>query len=292
MRLKNQFGFSLVQVIVAAAVGAIVMSGLITMNLSSLKANRSVEISGQINDALSIMRMQMSKEDNCRISILDPLPATQKELTVASLSNEEIVINQINGADGSPMLTVGAQVPNIPGSSISSVVINGIRDVSSAGLPNTAFQGELNLVINKGISVTGGQTIVRQLPIYLKATPAGAVTNIYSCSVSNSGLSDSDVALLRSQMCADVGGTWTGTSCDMSAFVNQIVASVPPPTIQQSGCYWQSMSTHENRTCPIGYYVAGICLTNTFLGCNPAWVTSSSNEWVTAGGIMCCKAGN
>lgn len=291
MRFKNQFGFSLIQVIVAAAVGAIIMSGLMTMNLSSLKANRSVEISGQINDALSIMRMQMSKEDNCRISILDPLPAAQKELTIGSYSGEVVTISRINGADGSPMFTVGEQVPNIPGSSISSVVINGIRDVSPAGLPNTAFQGELNLVINKGISVTGGQTIVRQLPIYLKATPAGAVTNIYSCSVSNSGLSDSDIALLRSQMCADVGGTWTGSSCDMSAFVNQIVASVPPPTIQQTGCYWQPISTHTNQVCPAGFYVAGVCFTNAYGGCSPG-IIGGQNEWVTAGGIMCCKAGN
>ncbi|MCK4650481.1 hypothetical protein KAT36_04600 [Candidatus Pacearchaeota archaeon] len=56
----------------------------------------------------------------------------------------------------------------------------------------------------------------------------------------------------------------------------------------QTNCYWTKIGTHGNYVCPSGYYVAGVCLTNSADGCSPS-ISGSQNEWVTAGGIYCCK---
>jgi len=56
----------------------------------------------------------------------------------------------------------------------------------------------------------------------------------------------------------------------------------------QGSCSWHAITTHGNYVCSTGYYVAGICLTNSAGGCSPT-ISGTQSEWQTAGGVYCCK---
>jgi hypothetical protein len=59
----------------------------------------------------------------------------------------------------------------------------------------------------------------------------------------------------------------------------------------RNNCYWTGVGTHGSVVCPVGYYLAGVCFTNSGVGCNPSvGGASTQSEWQSAGGGYCCKA--
>ncbi len=61
-------------------------------------------------------------------------------------------------------------------------------------------------------------------------------------------------------------------------------------TLGRKNCTWHAIKTHLRYICPVGKYVAGVCLTNSSTGCNPGHGgASTQSTWQTAGGVYCCE---
>ncbi len=63
----------------------------------------------------------------------------------------------------------------------------------------------------------------------------------------------------------------------------------PNWNIPRRHCFWIRLETHWMASCPDGYHVDGMALTNASAGCWEAGCQGGQSSWVTAGGFLCCN---
>ena len=207
------------------------MFGLITMNVNSMKVTRSVEVNSQINDMMSVLKMQMSSDIVCKDKLLPYLRnaslGNDPKFNIANPGTLNLVRIDSPGAGNEMYLRVNRDIASLPGTRLESMTVTDIVDISPSGAGNarTAFQGQLILEISKS-NVIGASTVLRKLPIYLKTVPAAGVATIESCSIVSSTLSYADTQTLLSENCVAIGGQWVNGVCDMNDFKKGICDSM------------------------------------------------------------------
>ena len=75
-------------------------------------------------------------------------------------------------------------------------------------------------------------------------------------------------------------------------YLDSVLSGGGGPIINQNDCSWHGFATHGGFVCPVGEYVAGICLTNSNTGCGPIGNHGggdTQSTWTVAGGVYCCK---
>lgn len=241
--MKNQKGFSLVQVLVAVGIASIGMLAMTTMSTNSMKANKSVEVSAQITDLVSLMRIQLGSADVCKLRLLPYLSSTQ--ITTSSLATTSLTASRVDSPNGSILFEAGKPVATSPNLTVESITIDKFQDLSPSAFPGTAYMAEVTLKINKASGVAiGAQSVVRALPVFFKTTLSGGIATINSCSISSSSLNNSDMYTINSTVCTALAGTFDGTEC-----LNAKNVQVRPTTLDSSTFSAAAVSDIKNLTC-------------------------------------------
>lgn len=211
------------QTLVSALVGGIVMFGLITMNVNSFKANRTVETNTKVNDLMALLKMQLGSDLVCEQKLL-PYLSNSRAFTVTG--PETLTVSRIDEAGAGatpPLMQVGGSLPGINNVILDAIRLEGITPVPSTAVPNS-FQGKLVFEITKS-GVIGSNKSVASLPIFLKTNQATGVATIIGCSIQGS-MTHADLNIIMEKNCQSIGGTWDGNTCNLDNIKNQMCASL------------------------------------------------------------------
>lgn len=287
MRSSNR-GFSIIQVLTALAIGSVVMFGLITMNVNSMKATRSIEINNQVSDTISLLKIQLSSDQICTSRFLANFPTDGRLFPLVNIPSKVISVPKIDDPNGATYLSLNSPIPGINGSQLISLEVRNLKDIGSSG--GQGLSGDVVLKISKGANIIGAQEVTRSFPIYFKTSVSGADISINSCSVGNAGISLADLSV----MCASIGGNWNSStaSCEMSSLMAKMCQSL-------GGSWDGSQCKNITNTAPVAAPPAAapapsVCATGSVtvpaaqcsppfaaIQCNYVWNWQDQNEQIT-----------
>ena len=150
---KSQSGFTLIEVMIAMAVMAIGMYGLMTMSQNSTNLQSTLSVNAQIQDYVTLLEMQMANT-----------PSTCTNLLVNVNNN---TINPVPLAHSTAILTpLPAALPPLPqGVTLNNSVTLDNFTTPGASQTNWTAQLELQFTKTNPSNSIGGSTITRKLPI-------------------------------------------------------------------------------------------------------------------------------
>jgi prepilin-type N-terminal cleavage/methylation domain-containing protein len=211
--LRRSYGFSLIEVMIVVGVSAVVMMAMLSLNVVSLKSNKTIATNSEVGDILNNLRMSLSEESICNDTLLRYF--NPKKFPAANPTSMGVSRIDHPSSGNKPFLEAGKSVPNLNNVTIESIAIVDIRDVSPPSAPNTAYMGELTFNLLKN-NVFGDANSSPALPIYLKTTRNASDAVVNGCALSSVNLSVEDMTAIKRDVCLSMTGTtWDGVNCKL-----------------------------------------------------------------------------
>lgn len=208
---------SLLEVIIAIGIMGIVITGTISMTINSMKAQKSIQLTDELQNTLFITKVALSNPANCSYLASNHLSRRQFDRNeIATTGVSAITVNEIStSTSGNAIARNGS---HLPGSENSRVDLK-IEDITEIKM-NDTYMGNLKFYFTKSTSgqVIGANQIVRSIPIILKTTAVGTIQTVQTCYTFNSEISSQDLITIKEQVCQSMGGTWNAGSslCELS----------------------------------------------------------------------------
>lgn len=224
--IKNSQGFSLVQVLVVLGIVGIISAGTASMMTNTVKAQRGISLNDELQNALTGVRMHMSKKDVCRAN-LDNIVSGKTFNDEAMDGFNTRFSRLVNPEDGNSILMADGQaVPGIPNTRVNIQLTN-MRKV----VDNRNYIADIVFTFDKDAgdlkNVGGPQQMTRTMSILFDTYASGATQTMTSCSVFDSNaLSASDSDTLMYANCAAIGGEMINGNCDLNRKICSSVGGV------------------------------------------------------------------
>ncbi|RYZ75983.1 MAG: type II secretion system protein, partial [Proteobacteria bacterium] len=173
--MKNQKGFTLVEVLVAGGIMTVMGLALVGSLVTSMKTQRSMALTDDLQNAVFLTRMNLLRPNVCKANLgnFSGLTFNSANLTIVKFSISKLV-NPSNPTK--PILVSNDKLGNKEGT-LLTLTLDNFQPV----VPNVAYTAELNFALDKG-SGMGAININRKLPLMLTTTGNGNLT-IVDCSV-------------------------------------------------------------------------------------------------------------
>lgn len=220
--LKSKKGSSLIQVTIGLAIAIISGLAISTLIENTLKVQKSIEITDDFTNILSVVKMSLGTEAVCNLNIsniknLDRGGA--HEFNATALSGLKLQVDKIQNTAVNVIITNNQ---NLPGkhATLVKIYLTNLVEI----MPNSQFIGDLQFELDKNNSTQqmqlGVKNIVRKIPINIKTTNSGSIQTITACSTPSMSLSAEDIKKMKSEMCASLDGTFdTATGkCDIGPY--------------------------------------------------------------------------
>ena len=192
--LKNKKGNTLIIVLVALGLTALIAMNMADLFSGAFKTQRSITQSVAVEQTVDLAQLALSKKASCEQALLKDAagkPITSRKVSdlKKGISLSEFLIPQSSGGTSvlfKSLSSSDCKKPENTGACnnaiVSSITISPKKDAAGndiSAISNTYHLGELVLTFQKTGSVTGAQTVSRSIPIGLNIDP---VTNtITSC---------------------------------------------------------------------------------------------------------------
>jgi hypothetical protein len=264
---KNSRGMTLVQTLVAAAISSIIMFALFTTLYNSMMLGKAAELRTQINDTVTLAKMQLSSSKVCSERFMPHL-SVKKFSTTGALP--EISATQIGDADGNgDLIKVNDKLSSIPGTNVTGILVTGLRDASSFFSPGSRYVGKIDITVAKpGI---GGTDIKRSIPISLITSfdSVAKEATVVSCAAMNSDITEIEMEIIKAEVCGSLGGQWIDRQCKNIRNTASPNSPAPPPTSQCNAsvvtatCVYMGNGTTTNYPFNLGSGSAGQVVSGT-----------------------------
>lgn len=237
--LKNQHGFGLLEISVAAGLGLVIAAATTQMLINQAKMSRSIDLNGKINNETALARIVMQSEASCAQNLATNLPAG----TLLSAGRPAIQIPKIDYG-GTPLLVKQTNFPSDKDYFVSDLTLeNFVENTTVGSTTGRIWTAVLKIVYNKR-NVIGAQANKTDVNMQIRTNAAGTVIG---CSATDLVFSSPQIT----DICTRLGGTWdttiTPAAC-VGMAASPTAAADPAVTCTSLGGTWNATATPPSCT--------------------------------------------
>lgn len=209
--LSTNGGFTIIETMMAVAIGGILMLGTLTAISQSIKANQSVQLNIELNKFITEVTSALQNSNMCEASLNGT--ANLSKTTLLNQSPATLTVNRLKypGAKGAILAQPNQPLPGTNLVKVNKMELTNYRYLGTK-LGESEFMVDLSIQLEKGTanqSILGGNSVKpRVIPVLLRINDA---TGGVACNTV--GLSSDQLNSILESTCKAAGGTWTGTSC-------------------------------------------------------------------------------
>lgn len=252
----NEHGMSLISVMVASAIGLVLVASLTQFMTSLFKATNTVKVEGDINSIITLVNLTLEDSARCNVNVPN-IGNGSVTLLPTTPSNTIIPVSKIEYPVGTSILEKAASCNGVAGICIKDLYIS---DISSSS-PNR-FMASLTAKISKTGTI-GAQEVTRKMSISLGTSAGNIVNSCASTTLTPAQLEkacqtlggafdpNTQVCTQGEQTCTQLGGTWTNGACVMGGSGGNCAASAfNIPTNYNYSYTGQNCSFTASVACP------------------------------------------
>ncbi len=249
--MHKQKGFTLIEVLVASALGLVLLMGITQLYMSQFRALASVRLTSEANNLVTLARLALSNEAICQVNITGGnfSPSAIPHTPPANFSMTVRRIDYIGGNVLTPTTSAPSDTSIIVWP--SSISLSNFRVWDAT---NRIYQADLSIVVTKRGVVMGGGSTRQKISMQFRTNAAGAITD---CAANSLSAPISNLQL--AQVCTYLGGTVQGTQCALPQPAPLPTQPAPTPTplpfkVTNFGCVEAVGTITPNSTCQTKVY--------------------------------------
>ncbi len=178
MTMKNSRGFTLLGLVVALGIVALLMTGFLNFFTHALKGSRNVANLGEYGDVLSSLRLVLRSSPMCRCNLApgSPAPRTFSEAGVGAVSFAVDAIHRYTAGCSSGGQIVGRSIPIASGLTLRELQLRDFLKVDDGN-----YMAKLHLEVDKPAGSMGGPGYIKDFQIAFKTTTANGTVTLNDC---------------------------------------------------------------------------------------------------------------
>lgn len=299
---RFQKGFTILEVLVAIAIGLIAMMGVVSMFETSFKMQRHLAQKYAVLDLGSAIRHSMSQANFCACNFQSPMDLSSSEISVSTMNT--VPVSACAPVTG---ILISSVAPNdyvadkTLGLKVKKMQMQNIRLLNSVSPTSNRYSFDIQVEFDPATMAMPIKPLLVSSIIATTAVGAPSSETIQSCSIA--GVSGG-VSLTPEENCTSLGGTYKAPSgpCTFPSSVASPSAtcvslggtykepsgpcSIPPGGIGPQGpvvaeCHWSVAGTNRSEGCTGGASFPNVCPTG-----------SSISEYNVSGPGTSAESGN